>query len=282
MAKKPQKRESYNPLLKSYPDSEKINSVSEGAEVLYVRLIAASDDAGRYWGNPMMVLAKLFTHRMTAGQITVEEVESRLQQLAAVELIHFYEVDGKRYLQMVEVVKRLRSDITPQLFCPPPLADDVTTTGRRRNDDGPPTGPNRTQPNPTQPLSPDLKKAINKAPKRPANCPGSGAYADVTEGMLRSETETDEWIEAAKRFRVIGSECDRYRVHAMAVHCLRDGSHPERLFVANLKAANWKVLTQDDEEIARLRVAKIEAMKRGPPMTEKRLSEVLSVGGAPA
>lgn len=147
MAKKPEKRESYNPLLKSYPDSEKINGVSEGAEVLYVRLIAQSDDKGRYWGDPAMVLAKLFTHRMAAGEVTKSDVAKRLEELRTVGLIDFYEVAGKRYLQMVSVVKRLRPDVALHLICPEPVASVVTSSNRERNDDGPPTQPNHTIPN---------------------------------------------------------------------------------------------------------------------------------------
>jgi len=114
------KREPYNPLLKSFPDSEKINSVSEGAEVLYLRLIAACDDAGRYWAEPKMVLAKLFTHRAINGQVTIRGVDKRLSELERIGLIRFYRSDGKRYLEMVRVFKRLRPDLAVHLFCPEP------------------------------------------------------------------------------------------------------------------------------------------------------------------
>ncbi len=52
----------FNPLLKSYPDSEKVNSCSIGAEMLYVRLVAATDDHARYYGDPRMIAAKLLAH----------------------------------------------------------------------------------------------------------------------------------------------------------------------------------------------------------------------------
>jgi hypothetical protein len=130
MSKKPPaKRESYNPLLKSFPDSEKINSVSEAAEVLYLRLIAASDDAGRYWAEPKIVLAKLFTHRSVNGQVTARSVDRRLSELAGAGLIRFYDSGGKRYLEMVRVFKRLRPELPMHLLCPEP-ADQA---GEREN-----------------------------------------------------------------------------------------------------------------------------------------------------
>jgi hypothetical protein len=180
MAQQRSKRESYNPLLKSYPDSEKINAVSEGAEVLYVRLIAASDDAGRYWAEPKMVLAKLFTHRALSKTVTAKAVEGRLAELEKIGLIAFYTSGGRRFLQMIKVFKRLRTDIALNLFCPDPdddrpppktldqalkaLADkrsansqaaEVTSPLRRRPYVGPtslrPRAVNPTQPYPTQP-----------------------------------------------------------------------------------------------------------------------------------
>jgi hypothetical protein len=46
-----ERRESYNPLLKSYPDSEKVNAVCVGAETLFTRLLAQSDDLAHYYGE---------------------------------------------------------------------------------------------------------------------------------------------------------------------------------------------------------------------------------------
>ena len=70
------KEQSWYPLLKSYPFSEKINAVSLGAEVLFVRLIAQADDYGNYWGDPRMILATLFPHRW--ARRTVSETDAGL------------------------------------------------------------------------------------------------------------------------------------------------------------------------------------------------------------
>ena len=66
------KSKAYNPLLKSVVDSERVNSVSEGAALLYFLLIAATDDYAHYWGSPRMVLAKLFALRWERGEIAEE------------------------------------------------------------------------------------------------------------------------------------------------------------------------------------------------------------------
>jgi hypothetical protein len=126
----------YNPLLKSYPDSDKVNDVSEGAECLYCRLIAQSDDAGRYSAEPLWVLARLFTTRMAHG-LNAEAVAERIDELARVGLIELYEVGGKRYLQIVDVFKTVRKDVKQKFVYPQPLTERVTDTARVRNGYGP-------------------------------------------------------------------------------------------------------------------------------------------------
>ncbi len=123
-------RKSYNPLLKSYPDSEKINRVSEGAEVLYVRLLAASDDDHHYYADAGRVLAKLFTERMLAGVVTEKIVDDRLGELARVDLIRLYEVGGKQYLEIVQCFKRFRKDVKFDKRFPGPSSPPVPYSAR--------------------------------------------------------------------------------------------------------------------------------------------------------
>jgi hypothetical protein len=136
------RRESFNPLLKSYPDSDKINAVSEGAEVLYTRLLAASDDASRYYGDPEMVLGKLFTARMASNVLTARDIEKRLAELESVRLLDRYTVNGRRFVQLLECFKCLRSDVKPQLIFPEPVTEDGPTRAG--------CGPLEPEPDPTK------------------------------------------------------------------------------------------------------------------------------------
>lgn len=163
------RREAYNPLLKSYPDSEKVNAVTIGAETLFTRLIARCDDHSHYYADPHMVLGKLYTHRMCNGEVKVEDIAGWLKELAAVELITTYEVDSRRYLEVVNCKKSLRGDVLPDVQFPDPpgeetsipdeatpdvavthagrtRAESVTDTGRVRDENVSPTQPNPTQP----------------------------------------------------------------------------------------------------------------------------------------
>ncbi len=112
------RNESWNPLLKSYPDSDRVNSVSIGAEMLYTRLIAQSDDHGHYCGEPRWVLARLFTARMIAGQVHEQDIAGWLNELEQVGLIAKYQVAGQVYIELVNVKKCLRRDVKPEIRFP--------------------------------------------------------------------------------------------------------------------------------------------------------------------
>ena len=124
----------YNPLLKSCTESDKINAVSEGAEVLYYRLIAQCDDLGRYYGDPAWVLAKLFTARMAAGTLKAREVKERIAELAEIGLIRTYEHKGTQFIEVTEVFKTFRNDYEPQPLFPEPLNEADTNSTRTRDE----------------------------------------------------------------------------------------------------------------------------------------------------
>lgn len=121
----------YVQLLRSLPDSEKVNAVSEGAECLYVRLLASADDAGRFPGDPKWILAKLFTARMIAGQVTSEIIDERLVELDQAGLVHRYVVDGKPFVEIVNHFRQNRADVKTKVIYPGP--------GQARNEPSPVT-----------------------------------------------------------------------------------------------------------------------------------------------
>jgi hypothetical protein len=149
------KREPYNPLLKSYPDSEKVNAVSIGAETLFTRLIAQADDNDHYYADPGMVLGKLFTRRMCAGHVQMSHVECWLAELEAVGLVVFYQFEGRKYLEIINRRKDLRSDVKMDIRSPVRTENDTEThSGRIRPEAGVVSfrQPNPTEPNPTEPI----------------------------------------------------------------------------------------------------------------------------------
>ncbi len=140
--------ESWNPLLKSYPFSERVNAVSVGAEVLFVRLIAQADDYGNYYGSPRMLLASLFPHRWAKKEVTETDVgrwRAELVANAVGPLAALYSVNGSEYLHLISPRRRLRGDVKPDERFPrepgnieeKALSEHVTNAGRARDENVP-------------------------------------------------------------------------------------------------------------------------------------------------
>jgi hypothetical protein len=144
----PQKREPFNPLLRSYPDSRKVNSVSVGAETMFTRLIAKSDDLSHYYGEPGLLLAKLYARRMVAKQVTAKDMEHWRDELVAANLVELYIEDGETYIEIVGCRKALRPDMRPEISFPIRNRNGTESDSIRNRDNSVPS----TQPNPTQPV----------------------------------------------------------------------------------------------------------------------------------
>ena len=112
------KREPFAPLLCSYPDSRKINSVSEGAEAMYCRLIAKCDDKGNFDGDPMLLLCKLYALRWTNKTMDVKKVKRYRDELVTAALLTRYECDNVEYLNIVNCKKSLRKDMALSIEYP--------------------------------------------------------------------------------------------------------------------------------------------------------------------
>jgi hypothetical protein len=164
------KKESWTPLLKSYPHSQKINRISMNAEATFVRLLARCDDRSTYLGDPKKVCARLFTDRWAAGEVSVDDVGGWLDELAKVELIVRFKSKGEEYIFIPRNKKMLRKDIKEEIrFQPVP----VSIAKRYRPDNGPPpsysstSSPSLPQRNEYQPefetFWQDYPRKINKS-----------------------------------------------------------------------------------------------------------------------
>lgn len=114
------KSDPWVPLRKSYPNSQKVNAVSIGAEMLFTRLLAQCDDHAHYWASPGVILGKLLTHRMVEGEVCLEDVQRWLSELCDKELVSTYEVRGIAYLEVLNCKKQLRKDIRLSVKYPDP------------------------------------------------------------------------------------------------------------------------------------------------------------------
>jgi len=94
-------------VLNTLHQSDRLNRVSEGAELLYRRLLEVVDNGGNYFADPSLLLGYIFAHRMSSG-LTPKDMMDRTQELVRVGLLDVY-ADGK-LLHISRYYTRLRSD----------------------------------------------------------------------------------------------------------------------------------------------------------------------------
>ena len=105
---------------------KRLNSVSEGAENLFYRLLSKTDDAGRVFADSFLIKGHVYT-RM---DIPVKSIEERLKELHEIKddkgrgLIVLYEAKNERYCYFPNFNKHqtLRSDIKAKISYPQPPA----------------------------------------------------------------------------------------------------------------------------------------------------------------
>ena len=139
------KRESWTPLLKSYPESRKINSVSVGAETMFTRLLALCDDKANYYGAPALLLVHTFGNRYANGTVSLRDCEQWRTELITAGLVLAYQSEGEVYLHVVNCKKMLRGDIKEDLRFPEfsqalvlqQVPVSVTDSSRMRNESVP-------------------------------------------------------------------------------------------------------------------------------------------------
>lgn len=94
-----------NRILRDWTASESIDALSEGAEVLFTRLIMKADDYGSFYGNPKLIRSALFPLKdykdATISKWVNECIEAKV--------VFSYTADGREYLRIVNFGQRLRN-----------------------------------------------------------------------------------------------------------------------------------------------------------------------------
>jgi hypothetical protein len=91
--------------------SERWNSVSRDAQALYVAVLTLVDDYGRYDGRPAVLCGDAFSvwnEKNPRARINPQETAALCCELHKARLIHFYDANGKKCLQMLQWEERIR------------------------------------------------------------------------------------------------------------------------------------------------------------------------------
>lgn len=114
-------------MLRDWTMSDKINPLSEGAEIFFARLIMKADDFGCFYADPRILLAQLYPLKM--DKLSVTAINKWLKECSDSKLILLYSDSDKPYLEILEFNQRLRAK--NRKFPKPPTHDgQVTDTSR--------------------------------------------------------------------------------------------------------------------------------------------------------
>lgn len=92
-------------MLRDWTDSDAVNQLDDGAEVLFVRLIMKADDFGRFTADPKRIRALCFPFK---DGIRESDISRRLAECHEAGLIALYQVADKPLLEIVNFGQRMR------------------------------------------------------------------------------------------------------------------------------------------------------------------------------
>jgi hypothetical protein len=91
--------------------SERFNSVSRDAQILYISILTVVDDYGRYDGRPSVLHGDAFSvwnEKNPDHAVNPQRTAALCSELKTSGLVWFYEVNGKKCLQMLQWEERIR------------------------------------------------------------------------------------------------------------------------------------------------------------------------------
>ena len=83
--------------------SERVNALTERAELFYRKLMNVLDDHGRFFSNPVSILGACYPMRPT---VTIEDVNRWLSECEACQLLMFYR--DRKYIQVFDFRQQIR------------------------------------------------------------------------------------------------------------------------------------------------------------------------------
>lgn len=87
--------------------SERVNELSERAELFYRRLMSVVDDYGRYTANPTLLRSACYP--LKVDSVKEDSIKKHLAEAAGAGLIVLYTVGGKEYLEIQDFGQRIQS-----------------------------------------------------------------------------------------------------------------------------------------------------------------------------
>ena len=161
----------YQTVVRDYPRSPKVNALSVGAEMLYLRLLVLADCEGRFIGSPKAVLGLALAERWENDTVTAADATAWLDEMEGLGMIARYEAEGQRRLVILNFYRMKNDRVEPKHPAPP---FELSVDGNRINI---PTGD-----------IPRPQVGDASSPSRGHTRPSTG---DSTETETETETDTE-------------------------------------------------------------------------------------------
>ena len=105
--------------------SHRVCALGWGAEVFYRRLLNVVDDFGRYYAEP--VLLRSACYPLQIDKVKDADVQAWLSDAQVAKLLHIYEIDGKKFLQVIDFRQQIRAQKSK--FPAPESGTEVSVQG---------------------------------------------------------------------------------------------------------------------------------------------------------
>lgn len=181
-----------NRILRTWVDSEAVNSLSDAAEVFFVRLIQCADDYGRFYGTPMLLKSYLFPLK----DKRVADISRWIAECVKAGLIADYEVAGKRFVEIRKFNQRMRLKGESKFPAPPP--DDSQMTVMCPTDDGQMTARDERRETRDENMELSDLSSSNSSPKRSGGKPRRITFGYDGDNLIHGITQQD--LEDWKRY----------------------------------------------------------------------------------
>ena len=181
-----------NRILRPWVDSEAVNSLSDAAEVFFVRLIQCADDYGRFYGTPMLLKSYLFPLK----DKRVADISRWIAECVKAGLIADYEVAGKRFVEIRKFNQRMR--LKGESKFPAPPSNDSQMTVMCPPDDGQMTARDERRETRDENMELSDLSSSNSSPKRSGGKPRRITFGYDGDNLIHGITQQD--LEDWKRY----------------------------------------------------------------------------------
>lgn len=271
--------------------SEQVSACSHSARLLFVGLWTFCDDAGVHPASVRRLKMQVFP----GDSFDDSEMQKLIDELIAADLLDTFDADGKTWWHVTGWLRHQKIDRPNYKYPSPPdrrQFDERSTNDRR-------TVVEQLPPEPEP--EPDNRKGTGNRNRRgiddfgvrvlksgKANngerAPGTMTsdnklYSQITDDTLKNPTKLLAWYQnATKAGLVSNTESERLNVFGAAERAVEHGRKPAALFVEIVKQKNWKLITNEQEDRARV---KLKAVLHPSPARSKRRVEFADPEGEP-